>query len=212
VATATTSFVSRVTTRVRRFHAPTCRYRRTGSRKPIIKRFRRRRLHYCLVRRCRHRLWNAPLLGPRIRQHRRWRRRKARWIKRDKVKRRNAFLRGVPSATKLWNRRRKADAEFLGANVGSFKPFFDHGVVPEEVLDSFVVDRGRTFLAGIRLLRQFEHESLAKSAMDTVHWLNLFGVNLGLHDCQGEHGQQRQRKTAKNCIVCSCGILALHLD
>jgi hypothetical protein len=105
----------------------------------------------------------------------------------------------VPSATKLRNRCRKADAEFLGANVGAFKPFLDHGVVPEEVLDSFVVDRGRTFLAGIRLLRQFEHESLAKSAMDTVHRLNLFGVNLGLHDCQGEHGQQRQRKTAKNC-------------
>eukprot|EP00956_Cyclotella_meneghiniana_P028265 scaffold65213_cov39-Cyclotella_meneghiniana.AAC.4 len=117
----------------------------------------------------------------------------------DKVKRQNAFLREVPSATKLWNRHRKADAKFLGANVGSFKPFFDHGVVPEEVLDSFVVDRGNTFLAGIRLLQQFEHESLAKSATETVHRLNLFGVNLGLHDCQGEHGKQRQRITAKDC-------------
>jgi hypothetical protein len=105
----------------------------------------------------------------------------------------------VPSATKLWNRRRKADAEFLGATVGWFKPVFDHGVVPEEVLDSFVVDRGKTFLAGIRLLQQFEHESLAKSAMETVHRLNLFGVNLGLHECQGEHGKQWQRKTAKDC-------------
>jgi hypothetical protein len=92
VATATTSFVSRVTTRVRRFYAPSCRYRRTGSCQPIIKRFRRRHLHYCLVRHCRHRLWDASLLGPRIQQHRRWRRIKARWIKRDKVKRRNAFL------------------------------------------------------------------------------------------------------------------------
>jgi hypothetical protein len=51
----------------------------------------------------------------------------------------------VPSATKLWNWCRKAGAEFLGANVGSFKLIFDHGVVPEEVLDSFVVDRGKTF-------------------------------------------------------------------
>ena len=136
-------------------------------------------------------MWDVSLLGPRIRQHRRWRRRKARWIKRAKVKRRNAFIRGVPSATKLWNRCRKADAEFLGADVGSFKPFFDHGVVPEEVLDSFVVDRGGTFLAGIRLLQQFEHESIAKSARDMVHRLNLFGVNLGLHECQGEHGAQQ---------------------
>ena len=140
VAQATTTFTSRVLTRVRRIHSPACRFRRTGSRSTIIKRFRRRRLHVCLVKRCRGRLWDASLLGPRIRQHRHWRRRKARWVKRIKVKRRDAFLRVVPSATKLWNRHRKADAEFLGANIGSFKPFFDHGMVPEEVLDSFVVD------------------------------------------------------------------------
>ena len=199
MAQATTTFLSRVKTRVRKIKSPACRYRRTGSRRPIVKRFWRRRLHVCLVKRCRHRLWDVSMMGPRLRQHRRWRRRKARWIKRDKVKRRNAFLREVPSATKLWNRHRKANAEFLGATVGSFKPFLDHGVVPEEVLDSFVVDRGRTFLAGIRLLQQFEHASLAKSATETVHRLNLFGVNLGLHDCHGEHGKQRRRKTAKDC-------------
>jgi hypothetical protein len=87
VAQATTTFVSRVTTRVRRLRSPACRYRRTGSRQPIIKRFRRRRLHVCLVKRCRNRVWDVSLFGPRIRQHRRWRRRKARWIKQDKVKR-----------------------------------------------------------------------------------------------------------------------------
>jgi hypothetical protein len=32
-----------------------------------------------------------------------------------------------------------------------------------------------------------------------VHRLNLFGVNLGLHECQDEQGKKRQRRTAKDC-------------
>ena len=99
------------------YRRPACNYRRTGSRRRLhrYRRFRRTHLPFHLVQRCRHRRFDIDLLGVRARQHRRWRRRKTRWTRIKKVKRRAAVLTPLPSSTKLWNERRRADAEVFGS-------------------------------------------------------------------------------------------------
>ena len=178
------------------YRRPACNYRRTGSRRRLhrYRWFRRTRLPFHLVQRCRHRRFDIDLLGVRARQHRRWRRRKTRWTRIKKVKRRAAFFTPLPSSTKLWNERRRADAEFLGAKVDSFRPHFDHGVVPEEVLSEFCADRGEMFLASIMLVNKFDRVSLMEEASKVVKRLNLF-VNPSVATGMGTSG----RKTPKNC-------------
>lgn len=172
---------------------PACSHRRTGSRrhKHRYRRFRRRRLHYSLIRRCRHRLPSPHLLGPRVRQHQRWRRRKSRSSRAKQIKRQAAFLKVLPSSTKLWNERRRADSVFLASNVAPFLPHTNHGVVPEEVLSEFCHDRGDMFLATIRLSKNLDQVSLQEEAQTTVGRLNLFATPSFASSCG--------RKSAKTC-------------
>ena len=87
--------------------------RRSGIARSSSKRFkrlRRRHLHVCLVRRCRSHLQTPSLLGFRMRQHRRWRRRKEHWRSTYKVKHRKLklrqFLTPLETGRSVWNRRR----------------------------------------------------------------------------------------------------------
>jgi hypothetical protein len=82
----------------------------------------------------------------------------------------------------------------MGAKVDSFRPHFDHGVVPEEVLSEFCADRGEMFLASIKLVNQFDCVSLMEEASKVVKRLNLF-VNPSVATGMGSRG----RKTPKNC-------------
>ena len=103
------------------------------------RKFRRRHLHYCLVQRCYRRVPFRPLLGPRIRQHRRWRRRRDHKRPIYRVKRRqfrmNAFLQPLPNSYALWNNKRVVYAEFIDTAKTTFLPHANHGYVSEEALN-----------------------------------------------------------------------------
>ncbi len=60
---------------------------------------------------------------------------------------------------------------------------------------------GGTFLTATNLLWKFERVSLEEAAQDTGHCVNLFGVNLRLHKCQGNHRARLSSKTAKNVTL-----------
>ena len=72
----------------------------------------------------------------------------------------------------MWNRCRCVDDDFLLAPTAPFLPHMDHGCIPEEVLDDFVCDRGRTFLAAPKLMERFGTISLEDGAQQTVSRLN----------------------------------------
>ena len=153
---------------------------------------------YSLVHRCRVRENNLSLLGSRVRRHQRWRRRTSRYKAKWKVKRRsrriNEFLAPLPSGQSVWNRYRRIDRGFLGTASTSFLPHASLGCVPEEVLDEFVCDRGRMFLAAPRLMERFNSLSLEEGAQKTVARLNL---------CQNiyslDKNNPRKRHTFKSC-------------
>ena len=161
------------------------------------RRFRRRKLHYNLVRRCLRRRFVYSLAGLRVRQHRRWRRRKARWRAKYTVKRRelrrNKFLTPLPSARQLWNARRRVDKIFLTTETTSFEPHAVSGVVPDEVLDEFCCDRGDTFLGEPKLMRHFGTLSLEEGAAGVVNRLSLFKL------AGGVNGEPEHRATFKDC-------------
>lgn len=127
-------------------------------------RFRRRQLHYHLFRKCLRRKPDLRLLGKRVRQHRRWRRRKARWRRTYTVKRRELkrqlFLTPLRSGRSVWNEIRHVDSKFLSSECTSFEPHAAFGVVPDELLDEFCCERGATFLSAIKLMQNFGTLSL----------------------------------------------------
>ena len=51
------------------------------------------------------------------------------------------FLRLQTSETKLWNEMRKIDSAYLLTPLTAFVPHVESGIVPEEVLNTFVEDR-----------------------------------------------------------------------
>ena len=192
---------------------PACRYRRTGSRNKnrIVRRFRRYRLPFHLVSRCRRRVGNAPpalssclassfssgRLSARDRQHRRWRRRRTKRI-RHKINRRrcdhSAFLTPQQRGIDAWNAATIASEAVLSPSVSPFQPFQDHGVVPEEVLDRFCSSRGDTFLALPRLMKKLNCQDHAVGARSVVKRLNLFQT-LNLDGST----ENKKRHTAINC-------------
>eukprot|EP00956_Cyclotella_meneghiniana_P005534 scaffold7111_cov22-Cyclotella_meneghiniana.AAC.1 len=172
------------------------RYRSSGLR---YRRFQRRHLHYCSVQRCYRRVPYQPLLGPRIRQHRRWRRRRDHKRPIYRFKRRqfrmNAFLQPLTNSYALWNSKRVVDAEFIDTAKTTFLPHANHGYVSEEALNEFCSTRGDTFLAATRLMKKFDQVSLGDQAQSTVHRYNLLWVNNSTNNSQG----CKHRKTPKNC-------------
>ena len=60
------------------------------------------------------------------------------------------FLLPRKISSKLWNERRKADKEFFKEQVYPFSPHTEGGVIPEEVLNEFVNERAKMFLAAAR--------------------------------------------------------------
>jgi hypothetical protein len=175
--------------------------RRDGPSRSSSKRYRRmrrRRLHVHLVQRCRTRVRDYSLLGLRVRQHRRWRRRKERWRKTYKSKRRELklrrFITPLESGRVVWNRRRRVDREFLLAESTSFEPHAEHGVVPDELLDEFCSVRGGTFLGAVKLMNSFGSLSLEEGADNTVRRMNLLRVGYEASD-----GRELRRVTFKNC-------------
>lgn len=177
------------------------RQRSTRSRSSGLRyhRYRRRHLHYCLVQRCQRRVSIESLLGPRIRQHRRWRRRRDRKRLIYKVKRRqfrlNAFLQPLPNSYALWNSKRVVDSEFVDTEKTIFLPHANHGYVPEEALHEFCSTRGDTFLAATRLIKKFDQVSLEDQAQRTVQRYNVFQINNSANNGQG----CKCRKTPKTC-------------
>jgi hypothetical protein len=161
------------------------------------RRFRRRKLAYHLVLWCRRHV-PVPDLDFRSRQHRRWRRKKSKWKESYRVKRRELrlerFLTPLPTGQSIWNQRRRVDRVFLAAEATPFLPHVDCGVIPDEVLDEFVFDRGPTFLAAPKLFQQFGTISLEEGAELTARRLNLFQSSMG-SNC----GEVKRRATFKEC-------------
>ena len=86
----------------------------------------------------------------------------------------NKFLTPLQSGREVWNcHRHRVDVGFLLAPTAPFLPHVDHGCIPEEVLDDFVCDHGRTFLAAPKLMERFETISLEGGAQQTVSCLNM---------------------------------------
>lgn len=157
--------------------------RSSRSHRARYRRFRRRKLAYGLVQRCRSRQFIPSLLGPDLRRHWRWRRRKrrtaAKWRVKRRLQRQTQFLTPLQSGRELWNERRRVDSDFLQSESSPFLPHSSYGVVSEEVLDEFVCDRGSTFLASTKLMEYFETISLEQGAEETVGRLNLCSGSLG---------------------------------
>ena len=170
-------------------------------------RFQRRHLPYCLMQRSRTRQVDSALWGPRVRQHWHWRRRTTRYKVRYKVKCSrqclNEFLTPLQSGREVWNRRRHVDVGFLLAPTAPFLPHVDHGCIPEEVLDDFVCNCGRTFLAAPKLMERFGTISLEDGAQQTVCRLNTCQVLLDMGQ-----GAPRKCQTFKSCpLVWDMGAL-----
>ena len=144
-----------------------------------------------------HRKFNRSLAGARLRKHWRWRRRKrhyrAKWRSKRRLFREKQFLTPNPCGRTLWNHHRRVNREFLSVDSSSFLPFATYGLVPEEVIDEFVCDRGGTFLAAPTLLQHFGKVSIAEGAQETIGRLNLCKLSLGLD--KGD----RKKQTFKAC-------------
>ena len=100
----------------------------------------------------------------------------------------------LPRLTPLWNQRRCDDPKFLGANVTSFKPFGDPGIVPEKVLNQFCEDRGLMFLALISLVNLFDCVSLEEEAQRSYDRLNVC-LNLSVANKMGSSS----KSSPKDC-------------
>lgn len=122
------------------------------------------------------------------------RKQKKKWKIKRSQRRLQEFLTPLQSGQAVWNRCCRIDREFLQASSTPFLPHLSHGCVPEEVLDEFVCDRGRTFLAAPRLLDRFNTLSFEEGAQKTVSRLNTCRVSLEI-----DHTGSRQRQTFKSC-------------
>ena len=190
--------------------------KRTGSRKQKARRFRRRRLPFFLVLRCRTRgPSNAPPIVKHIRgrncmtarrwtlrdrQHLRWRRSQRRSRHRAWRRRQidhGRFLAPKTSSSRLWNERRVVDSALLAEGTDTFLPHYHFGVVTEDVLNNFVAGRGNAFLAATRLNSKLESMQRSNGAEEVVKRLNHFRFILGFD----EKGRQvkRRKSTFKNC-------------
>ena len=78
------------------------------------------------------------------------------------------FLNPLKLGQTVWNQLHRVDRGFLLVPASPFLPHLSHGCVPEEVLDEFVCDRGRTFLAAPWLMDHFNSLSLEDGAQNTV--------------------------------------------
>ena len=162
------------------------RPRRSRSSRSKARKFRRRHLPYHLVQRCLSRN-NTVLVDPRVRRHRRWRRRKLRSKQRWKVKCSTAKLAAFLDPSRRHVKRATT------TTVSPVRPF-EANQVSEEVLDEFVCERGETFLSAPKLLGHFQTISVEDGASQTVGRLNLFKV---ANDATT--GNVKQRQTFKDC-------------
>jgi hypothetical protein len=106
----------------------------------------------------------------------------------------NAFLTPLQTGREAWNWRRRVDVNFLLAPAPPFLPHVENGCIPEEVLDDFVCDCGRTFLAARKLMESFGTISLEDGAQETVSCLNTCRVSMEM-----DQGVPRKCQTFKSC-------------
>ena len=157
--------------------------RRTGSRNKNqkVKRFRMKSLPFFLVLNLRRRQYNVPssttiingqqvtmrCYTPQDGQHNCWRRRHRKSKCRAKERRvlyHENFLSPRRRSNALWNSRRVADSRFLSEpNMDIFMPHSVYGVVPEDVLDSFIEEHADTLLAATRLKTGMESHTHAST-------------------------------------------------
>jgi hypothetical protein len=88
----------------------------------------------------------------------------------------------LETGREVWNRRRRVDREFLLAECTDFAPHAEHGVVPDELLNEFCFDRGKTFLGAVKLMQHFGTLSLEEGAQKTVQRFNLMRLSCGAND------------------------------
>jgi hypothetical protein len=92
------------------------------------------------------------------------------------------FITPLETGREVWNRRRRVDREFLLAERTDFAPHVEHGVVPDELLDEFCFDRGKTFLGAVKLMQHFGTLSLEEGAQNAVKRFNLMRLSCGAND------------------------------
>jgi hypothetical protein len=103
------------------------------------------------------------------------------------------FITLLETGHEVWNRRRRVDREFLLAECTELAPHVEHGVVPDELLDEFCFDRGKTFLGAVKLMQHFGTLSLEEGAQKTVERFNLMRLTCGAED------EIIQKATFKDC-------------
>ena len=74
------------------------------------------------------------------------------------------FLLPRKSSSNLWNKRRKADKEFFKEQVHPASPHTEGDVVLEDVLNKFVNERAKTFLATARLMSKMKLSDRVRGA------------------------------------------------
>ena len=98
------------------------------------------------------------------------------------------------SSTELWNSRRVADSSFLSeSNMDSFMPHSVYGVVPGDVLDSFIEKHAGPFSSATQLKTRLESADCTKSAEEVVQRMCLAQSSYGF---EGLEINQAKRKTA----------------
>ena len=107
------------------------------------------------------------------------------------------FLSPRRSSNALWNSWRVADSRFLSEpNMDVFVPHSVCGVVPEDVLDSFVAEHTDALLSATRLKTGMECDDRTKSAEEVVQHLRA---------AQSSHGFESleisQAKREKACFL-----------
>ena len=164
----------------RAMHPPRRRRRRSRPWFRRARKFRRRRLPYHLVLRCRRRSSNRPpcLSGsrrptPTSRRHSRWRRRR------------------LARKLRLWHRR-VMDHEFFLS--GATPKFNLHLPFSEATLNKFCEQTD--FLGTMKLFRAFEEDDHSKTAQETINRMNSHRISLML-----EAGSEMQSKATsfKHC-------------
>ena len=104
------------------------------------------------------------------------------------------FLTPLQSGWEVWTCCPRVDDGFLLAPTAPFLPHVDHGCIPKEVLDDFVCNCGRTFLAAPKLMERFGTLLLEDGAQQTVSRLNTCQVLLNI-----DQGVPRKRQMFKSC-------------
>ena len=111
--------------------------------------------------------------------------------------RHKSFLAPLRSNTVFWNKTCVVNAGFLQANTDYFLPHANYGLVPDEVLCKFVQGKVDVFLAGTRLLSDFESAHCPREVEDVVQRLNIF---CGIFDVDKNGKREpKKRSTILNC-------------